>query len=46
MFDNSPMTLSRRMHKLTNFVDSIADVWSSKGEILKSPDNLPISSGI
>jgi hypothetical protein len=46
MFDSSLMAFNRSMHKLTEFVDSITNVWSSKCEILKSAYNLSITSGI
>jgi hypothetical protein len=39
-FNSSPIGLSRSMHKLTDPIYSITDVWSSKREILKSTNNL------
>jgi hypothetical protein len=45
-FNNGPIALGRSMHKLKYFVHSIVDVWYSKGEILKSANNLAEASGI
>jgi len=39
-FNGSPMRIYRSMHKLTDFVNNIADVWSCKDEILKSTNDL------
>jgi hypothetical protein len=39
-FNGSPMRICGRMHKLTDFVNSKANIWSRKSEILKSTHNL------
>jgi hypothetical protein len=45
-FDKRPMTIGRRMHKLTYLINNITYIWSSKSEILKGINNLPVSWGI
>ncbi|KAJ0611303.1 hypothetical protein HanHA300_Chr01g0013711 [Helianthus annuus] len=41
-----PVSLSRSMHKLRQFVDGKGNVWAGKGEVLKGAHKFAIRSGI